>query len=213
MKRVLLSCLAVLMTACAAQPGPYHIMSFWPVDCANPVAPANVYQGTGQLDVGPGGPASFIVGTTVTGQSSQPGTVVNGITLEQPDRNQGVIKQVVVSYKLSRSLGASPAQFITNVTAPLKGDTDLVVQLISPELSDLLVNSLSAARDLSDTVDITANVEFKGTFAGDGHAFTTGSLDFPIRAYKSGDCGPATSTTCFYQGQVTPDSTSIFACP
>jgi hypothetical protein len=214
----------VLITACASQPGPYQITSFWPVDCANPVAPENRYSPAGHLDVGPGGPVSFLIGTTISGVTAQPSTEVNGVVLEPANRNQGVIKQTIVTYKLSRSLGTTPAQFVTNMTAPLEGDTDALVQLISPELSDLLINGLSSARDLSDVVDITANVEFRGTFSADGHAFTTGSLDFPIRAYKSGDCpggggfgssdGGTTSeidTSCYYPGQF--GFSAGFACP
>lgn len=216
MKRVLVSSFAVLITACAAQPGPYQMMSFWPVDCTNPVATDNVYLASGNLDVGPGGPVSYLVGTTITGVAAQPAVTVGSTTLEAANRNRGVIKQQVITYKLSRSLGAAPKQYVVNQTIPLEGDTDTVVQLISPELSELLINGLSVARDLSDTVDIVANVEFRGTYSADGHAFTAGSLDFPIRAYKSGDCTippatTATSTSCYYPGQF--GLTSVFACP
>lgn len=222
MKHALVMSLAVILGSCAPQPGPYQMQSFWAVDCANPVAPDNLYLSAGNLDVGPGATdgagraLSYLVGVTVTGSPSQPAVTAGNIIMEPGNRNFGVVKQIVITYTLSRSLGAAPKQYVINQTVPLTGNTDALVQLISPELSDLLINGLSSARDFSDTVDITANVEFRGTYTGDGHAFTTGSLDFPIRAYKSGDCptvgrggggldgGTTTSTldtSCYYAGQ------------
>jgi len=201
---------ALLMAGCAAQPGPYQITKFWSVNSCDAIGipDQSVYTPAGTLDVGPGGPVTFLIGTTITGSVAQEGITVNGTNLEPPNRNQGVVKQVVVDYKLSRSLGQSPKQFVDPQTIPVQGATAAVVQLISPELSDLLINGLSASADLSDTVDVIATVEFRGEYSGDGHAFTTGTQDFPIHVYKSGDgCGVPSgdagvpSLGCLYFGQ------------
>ena len=221
MKQLPLKSLAVLLIAgCAAQPGPYAIEKFWPVGtCTGTIsAPAeNVYMPAGDLDVGPGAPVSYVVGTTITGTASQSDITVNGTNMEAANRNHGIVKQVLISYKLSRSLGTAPKQYVTNQTIPLTGATVAVVDLISPELGQILIDGLSATPDLSDTVDVTATVEFRGEYSGDGHAFTTGSQDFPIHVYKTGDnCSPSVANIvdapvlgdggvpeqgCFYAGQ------------
>lgn len=200
----------LLLAACASQPGPYSILKFWPITTCDVITPPgdNVYIGAGTLDVGPGAPISYVVGTTITGTITQPGSAVGDTTLEYPNRNHGVVKQVVITYKLSRSLGTAPKPYIVPQTIPLTGTTAAAVELISPELADLLINGLSATPDLSDTVDVIATIEFRGEYSADNHTFTTGAQDFPIHVYKSGDgCGvPAAdagvpSLGCLYFGQ------------
>ncbi len=209
---------------CANQQGPFTISRFYSLNTADECSnvhdvPDELLIGNGYLDVAAGSPQYFI-GVQIDGVATQPSQEVPGVVLEPEDRNMAMVEQTLVTYELSRSIGATPAEYVVNNTFPLTEKLNVAVQLISPELGQALLDNLAAVNDLSETVDINARVEFRGRYTRTDHAFTTGGLVFPIRAFKSDpvtvctngfaqfvrpsqltDGGVGFEPTCIYVGQ------------
>jgi hypothetical protein len=104
-----------------------------------------------------------------------------------------IINQMVVTYRLSKRVGGTPKPYVVNMSGPFSeaGVLLINVQLISPELGTALFDGLipppgpAPSSVVDDFVDVLADVEFRGTYSNSGHAFTTGSLTYPIRAFRS----------------------------
>jgi hypothetical protein len=98
-----------------------------------------------------------------------------------------LIEQQVVTYRLSRRLGAAPKPYLVNLSAPFSeaGKVRAQIQLISPDLATQLFDGLTPSDTIDDYVDVLADVEFKGMYSNSKTPFTTGALTFPIRAYRS----------------------------
>ena len=226
----LMVCAGLLaFTSCANQVEAFTIAKFYPLgkNCDPTANIQSIIAANGYLDVAAGKP-QFFVGIRMVGAEKlkQPAVNVGGIELERANRNLPIVNQQVVTYRLSKKVGAAPKPYLTNLDLPFtdKGEVFGAFQLISPELG-LALETLAPSPGTApsntienDFVDISADVEFKGEFSADRHPFTTGVLTFPIRAYRSlpVDCGTAgytrfrgggpdggTPDPCDYAGQTT----------
>lgn len=177
------------LTSCANSVEPFFVQEFFPLEplCVLD-SQGSVRTTQGYLDVAAGAP-QFFVGVVVTGadQIKQNGVSVGSTVLELEDRNKPIITQQVVTYKLSKRVGATPKPYISNRTMSFSEDGTIIdaIQLISPELGTALFDGLTPSNGLEDFVDVTAEVAFTGEFSADKHTFTTGTLSYPIRAFRS----------------------------
>ena len=112
---------------------------------------------------------------------------IGATQLELEHRNRPLVTQQVITYRLSKRVGPTPKPYITNLSLPFteEGLAFGPIQLVSPDLGLQLVDNLTPSNAVDDFVDITAEVSFTGEFSADKHPFTTGSLIFPIRAFRS----------------------------
>lgn len=210
--------LAALFGSCANQATPILTSKFYPLGptCDITEFRDDFFTPNAYLDIAWGAP-SFVVAFELTGgeRISQAAVNVGTQVLEPADRDQPVVQQISLNYRLSRRLGAQPPEHLINYTAVVQGDVFGQVQLISPELATAL-DGLAPANDLSDTVDVLVDVEFLGQFSNSKNPFTTGVLTYPIRVYRSQppagvtctngfqrfDADPATgAVSCLYRGQ------------
>lgn len=213
----LMLCVGLLTwTSCANQVEGFSIANFYPLGegCDDVLFREERIAPNGYLDVAAGRPQFFVGIRVIGGQNIVQNEVVVGQTvLERANRNVPVITQQVVSYRLSnKKAGATAKPYLINLSIPFSDEGEVfgAFQLISPELGlalDALAPSPGTAPSNvieTDFVDISADVEFKGEFSASRHAFTTGVLTFPIRAYRSspGDCG-ADGFIRFAEGQAT----------
>jgi len=203
-------------TSCANQAEPFVISKFYPVGAGcdgTSGAAGTVVVGNGYLDVAAGSPQYFL-GIMITGgeKIAQRAITVGSVELERANRNAPIIHQQVVTYRLSKRVGAAPKPFITNIVLPFSeaGEVAGVFQLISPDLGAALFDGLSPSPGtapsgvIEDFVDISADVEFKGEFSATRTPFTTGVLTFPIRAYRSNPVACANGFVKFTTDPATP---------
>jgi hypothetical protein len=188
--------LLVLAPSCANQTEPFSINKFYPVGpgCDGAIFEKDSIAGNGYLDVAANNP-QFFIGVLISGAQNvvQQPILVGGSQIENANRNRPLVNQQIVTYRLSKRVGGAPKPYITNISLPftLEGDVFGPIQLISPELGQALFDGLSPSPGpapsavIDDYVDIQVDVEFKGEFSADKHPFTTGTLTFPIRAYRS----------------------------
>lgn len=203
-------------TSCANQAEPFVISKFYPVgagcDGTSGAAKTAIVV-NGYLDVAAGAPQYFL-GIKVSGgdKITQSAIKVGSVELERENRNAPIIRQQVVTYRLSKRVGAAPKPFITNVVLPFSenGEVFGVFQLISPDLGAALFDGLSPSPGtapsgvIEDFVDISADIEFKGEFSATRAPFTTGVLTFPIRAYRSNPVACANGFVKFGTDPSTP---------
>ncbi len=187
----LMLCAALLtLASCANDSSPFRVEKFFPLgtNCDLATAGDDSFTSWGFLDVAADSP-QFFLGVTVSGaqQIKQLPVVVGTTTLELENRNRPIITQQVISYRLSKRVGALPKPYISNRTIhfAINGAAIVPIQLISPELGTALFEGLTPTAGLEDFVDITADVEFRGEYSASRTPFTTGSAAYPIRAYRS----------------------------
>ncbi|MDP1822989.1 MAG: hypothetical protein Q8L48_07100 [Archangium sp.] len=181
---------AVAASSCANQAQPIFIEKFFPLGDSCDATKTSENQPNGYLDVAAGNP-QFFVGVRVSGSENvgQVPVTVGTVQLERANRDRPIIKQMVVTYRLSKRVGGTPRPYIQNMSIPLEEGAAL--QLISPELGTALFDGLvpppgpAPSAVVEDHVDISADVEFRGNYSSSGNAFSTGILTFPIRAYRS----------------------------
>lgn len=191
-KRLTLIIVATLALAgCANEAQPFYIEKLQPFepDCSSDFDSIYFTSG-GSLDVAAGAPQFLALAKVAPfTDNSGPQEVAfrTGEVLELEGRNRPVIHQVVVNYRLSRRLGATPREYVQNLTTPLdeNGKALFTVQLISPDLGTLLFDSLTPSNDLEDAVDLTVEVEMTGLYESTGNAFTSGVYSYPIRVFRS----------------------------
>ncbi len=182
-------------TSCANQSEGFYISKFYPLGagCDNVVNRESVIAGNGYLDVAAGN-AQYFVGVRIMGGENiqQQEIKVGNAVLETENRNRPVITQQVVNYRLSKRVGGTPKPYLTNVTIPFSEDGEVfgAFQLISPELALALEelppsSGTAPSSTIEEFVDISVDLEFKGEFSVSRSTFTTGTLTFPIRAYRS----------------------------
>ncbi len=185
-----LTVLAGLSASCSNQAQPFAVERFIPLNGCATETDETIFISGGSLDVAAGSP-QFFLGVRITSSNNLAGpdpiTLRNGEILEQGGRNPPIITQQVVTYKLSRRLGSTPKPFTTAVSLPFGTDGFILspIQIISAEFGAQLFDGLTPSPTLEDFVDIEAQVEFKGEFATTRTPFTTGTLSFPIRAFRS----------------------------
>ncbi len=191
MKRTIITTLvlaALCATSCSNQASPVLFRKYAPLpsNCSVDDIEEKAFTPNGFLDVAWGAP-TFIVAFELTrgDEVSQTQGMVGSQTLENENRNRPVIQQAVINYRLSKRLGATPAEFVINYTAVIEDEVLGQLQLLSPDLGQALVDGLTPANDFSDVVDILVDVEFVGEFSASRNPFRTGVLTYPIRAYKS----------------------------
>lgn len=189
--------MAALATSCTNQSLPFAIEKFFPLSagadtgsCQLPTEIDTVALSGGSLDVAAGTPQFFAgvrIFTTSTGSGATAVVLKGGEVLEPANRNRPIVTQQVISYRLSKRLGAAPKPFIINrnLSFTTAGIIDAPIQLISPDLGTQLFDGLTASKTLDDVVDIQVDVEFKGVYAATQSPFATGTLTFPIRAFRS----------------------------
>lgn len=203
-------------TSCTNQSEAFYIEKFYPLapGCDGVTNVETMVAGNGYLDVAANS-AQFFIGIRVGGaQNIQQNAVVLGsTTLERANRNQPLVNQMVVTYRLSKRVGAAPKPYLTNINLPFsdKGAIFGAFQLISPELATALYDGLTPPPGpapsgvIEDFVDISADVEFKGEFSATKSPFSTGILTMPIRAYRSlpAPCSPGVGYLRFAPDQST----------
>lgn len=200
----------LLSVSCANQSIGVTIEKFYPLGagCDFTTFAEDRVAGNGYLDVAAGAP-QFFIGLRIIGGNlvTQRPVSVGPTVLEAENRDRPIVRQQVVTYKLSKAVGTKPKQYITNISLPFT--TDGVIfgsfQLISPELGTQLFDGLNPSTSVSDTtadyVDIEALVEFTGEMSASRTPFSTGQLSFPIRAYRS---SPMTCTNGYQRFPVDP---------
>ncbi len=207
-----------MCTSCANQTEPFHIERFYSLDenCSTEDPESEFFSANGYLDVAAGAP-QFFVGVRITGAEDvvQQQVAIGGTTLEHANRDRPIVNQQIVTYRLSRSLGARPKPYVTNLAFSFteKGTVWSPIQLISPQLGEQLFDGLTPSKTFdaeADFVDIWADVEFKGEFSSSKNKFSTGILTFPIRAFRSdpeactaGYVRFPNADPCRYAGQAT----------
>lgn len=190
MKKVFLAAVSILsLVGCVNQVSPTkftRVMGLGPATCVSD-GTATVGLTGGTLDVAAGQPV-FIVGANFEGVvPSTPGTTIKtGEVLEQSGSAIPIIDQVTVDYTLSRKLGGTLKQYTQNVLAtPGTGAStySLVVpiNLISPDLGDILFNGLA----VDESVELSALITGHGHVINSNQPFSTGSLTFPIHVVHS----------------------------
>lgn len=125
-----------------------------------------------------------------TGYQNQGLVLKSGEILEPANKNAPVLTSVVINYRLSRRLGASPRTFTQPISVPFTESGDdltarVRVPLISQELGQQLFDGLTPSAALDDFVDINADIEFRGEIDSSRTPYTSGVVTFPIRAVRS----------------------------
>lgn len=191
MKRIILSSLlvvAMLASSCANQSSPLTFEKFYPLgaECKTEEFVGTYYAANGNLDVATGNPFYLVAGliTGVEGFTQTPVQVGDTI-IERGNRDQARIRQAVIKYRTSRPVGASLTEYVIPITGSPDADLTVRLQLISPQLAEALVSTLTPANDFSDVIDISVDVQFEGEMTGSRSKVTTATVTFPIRAYKS----------------------------
>jgi hypothetical protein len=197
----------VLASSCSNTASPFRISTFFPLGagCDTSGGGETAVTTWGMLDVAAGAP-QFFVGVRLEGAQDvqQTPVMVGTVILENADRNRPIVDQQVISYRLSKRVGATPKPYVLNRTASFNEDGIIIMplQLISPDLGIALTDGLTPSNSFEDVVDIQADVEFKGKYSATGHPFSTGVLTYPIRAYKSAPT--ATCTNGFVKFEADP---------
>lgn len=184
------------LTSCANQDEGFYIAKFFPLGSGCDVTKStDVFTASGYLDVAANSP-QFFIGVRIAGAENirQPSVSVGSSTLlERENRNRPVIKQQVITYRLSKKIGGTLKPYITNFGASFSasGEALISTQLISPELGTALFDGLlpppgpAPSAVVDDFVDVLVDVEYKGEMSADKHPISTGVLTYPIRAYRS----------------------------
>lgn len=177
----------LLMAGCSNQSQLFYISGFPILD--GQCVPGDVRSTGGFLDVAAGAPR-FLIGANITGalEVKQAPVTLGGTTLEGANRDRPIVQSMVVNYRLSKRVGATPKPYTMLLSSPFdeSGSLKLVVQLISPDLGQALFDGLQPSTSaMEDFVDVSCDVEFKGEFSNSKTPFSTGVLTFPIRAYRS----------------------------
>lgn len=150
----------------------------------------SILTGAAKLDVAAGDP-QVIIGFVLRGEGfKNEGLMLRtGEILEPESMNAPVITSVVINYRLSRRLGATPRTFTQAILVPfsLSGELEarIPVPLISQEFGQQLFDGLQPSATLDDFVDVSVDVEFRGEMDSSKTPFTTGVVTFPIRAARS----------------------------
>jgi hypothetical protein len=183
-------------TSCANQTEGFSISKFYPLapGCDIVTNQKDTVAGNGFLDVAAGS-AQFFIGVDIVGAENiqQEAVAVGTTSLERENRNRPLITQQVVTYRLSKPVGRAPKPYLTNISLPFNETGEVIggIQLISPDLATQLFDGLTPPAGpapsgaIEDFVDIFCEVEFKGEFSATKTPFTTGTMTFPIRAYRS----------------------------
>lgn len=183
----------MLLASCSNQSQIFFINSFQRLD--KDCAPGEEVSVGGYLDVAAGNPR-FLVGVTLSGAVGiqQPAVTIGATQLEPPNRDRPIVTSMVVTYRLSKRVGATPKPYTTLLSSPFNQTGQIVtpVQLISPDLGQALFDGLQPSTSaMEDFVDVSCDVEFKGEYSNSRIPFSTGVLTYPIRAYRS-----APTATC-----------------
>lgn len=195
LKTLLLSAALAVTTSCANHTENFFVERFYPLNPGCMITdPDEFISANGYLDVAAGS-AQFFIGVKITGAQNiqQQEIAVGNVLLERQNRNRPLINQQVINYRLSKRVGSAPKPYITNFNVPFsdQGEVFGPIQLISPELAEALFDGLAPSPGVApssvieDFVDIQVDVEFKGEFSASRSPFTTGTLSYPIRAYRS----------------------------
>lgn len=190
LKSLILAGLLISLAGCSNQSQGITIDKFYPVlpVCDGITARDDFISANGYLDVAAGAP-QFFIGINLIGGANvtQKEVVVGGTQIERPNRDQPVLNQMVINYRLSKRLGGTPKPFITNVVLPFNKDGEVfgTFQLISADLATLLFDGLTPSSTIDDFVDVAVDVEFKGEMSASRAPFSTGVLTYPIRAFRS----------------------------
>ncbi|MGV3626031.1 MAG: hypothetical protein ACO1OB_34800 [Archangium sp.] len=191
MKRIILSCLmalALLSTSCANQTSPIDFEKFYPLGPTCDVGEFvdNFFVANGSLDVAWGNPV-YVVAFQLIGSEGfiQPGLTVGDNVLERPNRNEPLVRQIVINYRPSRPLGITPREYVVPYTGITRGNLQGVLQLLSPEVSQALSDTLSPTNDFSDVIDLNIDIRFEGEMTGTHTAISSATMTFPLRVYRS----------------------------
>ncbi|MBL8914845.1 MAG: hypothetical protein JNM17_29340 [Archangium sp.] len=144
-----------------------------------------------KLDVATGDPqVNLGIRLTGTGYRNQGLVLKTGEVLEPASQNAPVLTSVVMNYRLSRRLGATPRTFTQALIVPFTESGDeilaqLAVPLISQELGQQLFDGLTPSAALDDFVDVNVDMEFRGEMDSSRAFYSSGVVTFPIRAVRS----------------------------
>lgn len=190
MKRTSLVAVALgTLMGCTNQVQPVRLDRFVTVGLQDACTADDTQANSGTLDVAAGAP-QFSLGLQFGGTGiSTPGyRLRTGEVLEPASAAQPVIDEIMIEYTLSRRLGTLKP-FVQRVVFPVATGTaasdPLVVNVISAELGELLVNGLQGSTTGDDFVDIQVKVSGVGEYTNSTAPFSTGTLTFPLRAFKS----------------------------
>jgi hypothetical protein len=185
--------MAGLLASCTNSAQPFAIQEFFPLTAGCGVPTTNdAFVSGGVLDVAAGAP-QFFVGVRVIFFGGSTGTgptqlaLKTGEVLESANRNRPLITQQVVTYRLSKRIGGTPKPFILNRSFPFNDKGEIIgpIQLISLDFGNQLFDGLTASSNFEDFVDVQCDVEFKGEYSATRTPFSTGTLTFPIRVFRS----------------------------
>jgi hypothetical protein len=191
LKSLVMMGLLALASSCTNQGNVFTISNVYPLGpgCDVEALRESNYSPNGSLDVAAGNPQFFIAVEISGAQLVQQQSVMLGnTTLEAANRNRPVVTQQVLTYTLSKRLGAAPKPFETAYRGNFSDNGTFLtpVQLISPELGQSLFDGLTPSANITDDfVDLTVDIEFRGEYAATRNPFTTGVFSYPIRAYRS----------------------------
>ncbi|MFO0594175.1 MAG: hypothetical protein U0228_02695 [Myxococcaceae bacterium] len=197
----LLLAVSLVSAGCVNQVQPIHINRLTPLTaekgpCEFPAMDETAQVGSVTLDVAAGRP-QVAVGLEVTGTSySAPGVRVTNVDLEPKGGGAPVLKEMVVTYRLSRRIGAQPKPFHSLLLLSFApGTSELLargpVPLLSDEIGQLLTDGLTGSATLDDSVDVLADIEVLGEITNSKQPITTGTVTLPIHVVKS-----LPTTTC-----------------
>lgn len=191
MKRIILTTLmafSFLTSSCANQTSPLEFTKFYPLGptCDISEFVDGFFVANGSLDVAWGNPV-YVVAFQLTNAEgyTQPALQIGDTVLERANREQPVLRQIIIQYRPSRPLGVSLKEHVIPYTGIVGGNIQGTVQLISPELSRALADTLTPANDLSDVVDINIDVHFEGEMVGSRTKISTATMTFPLRVFRS----------------------------
>lgn len=215
LKSLVMMGLLAFASSCTNQGNVFTISNVYPLGpgCDLESNRETVFSPNGMLDVAAGNP-QFFIAAEISGaeQVQQQAVLLGQTTLEAANRNRPVVTRRVITYTLSKRLGAAPKPYETAYNANFSDNGTLLttVQVISPELGQALFDGLTPSKNITDDfVDLTVNIEFRGEYAATRNPFATGTVSYPIRVYRSApdtDCG----TAGFVKYQIVDPATGEF---
>ena len=190
--RILAALVALGLSGCANQDGPYLINVFKPlVDCTTDTD-LTKYIGSGSLDVAAGNPTyglGFVI--SPNGAATPPPDIVVGGQIVQPgDFNRAIVTEFDITYRTSRRLTKTPAVFVVpaHVSTQVGGDIGMRAQVLSSEIGSLLFDELTpftAGDSDIDQIDLNVDIELRGEYSASKSPFSSGTATFPIRVFRS----------------------------
>jgi hypothetical protein len=189
----LMAVASISFVSCAPQPGPVRLVKFYgitPGDCTSSMNQKDSIIPNGALDVS-SGDAKFFLGVDLkTVALNSPAVVVNGRTIENANREQPLIEQMVLTY----SSKAGPAG--TKLAAIKQGTVPFVASFIEKDEifggtniitgpAAIAIDALSSSNDSDAYTDLTVDVEFVGRMSGSGARVDTAPQPFVIRLSRA----------------------------